>query len=117
MEVRQSHKFTSRERIKHLNEFLSVYRKGKRRVGKYYRIYVKSNGLSYPRLGLSVSKAVGKAVRRNYEKRIIREFFRSHRGTLPSWDIVIQRKPGYPPDFQLQIQELKRKLLNPHEKK
>ncbi|MBR5160826.1 MAG: ribonuclease P protein component, partial [Thermoguttaceae bacterium] len=39
-------------------------------------VYAARNDLGYPRLGLSVSKKVGKAHARNRWKRIIREAFR-----------------------------------------
>src|ERR1700733_14055493 len=43
-----------------------------------------------PRLGLTVPRAVGKAVVRNRIKRRLREVFRLHRATIaPKWDIVL----------------------------
>jgi ribonuclease P protein component len=42
------------------------------------------SGGGAPRLGLSVSRAVGCAVRRNRVKRIIRDAFRNGRHRLPS---------------------------------
>lgn len=47
------------------------------------------------RLGLAVSKAVGKAVTRNHVKRRFRQLARSHEGLLPDGcDLVIRAKPG-----------------------
>jgi ribonuclease P protein component len=43
-----------------------------------------------PRLGLTVPRAVGKAVVRNRIKRRLREVFRLHRAKIaPKWDIVL----------------------------
>lgn len=52
------------------------------------------NHLHRPRLGVITTKRVGKAVRRNRVKRLLREFFRHHKGNLPPKDIVIIAKQG-----------------------
>jgi ribonuclease P protein component len=45
-------------------------------------------------LGLVVTRRFGKAVRRNRMKRLLREFFRRHKGRLPFRDLVIMAKKG-----------------------
>ncbi len=48
-----------------------------------------------PRLGLVVTRRVGKAVVRNRIKRLVREFYRLHREKIPpAHDIVIIPKVG-----------------------
>ena len=42
-----------------------------------------SESLTAPRLGIVTSRRVGKAVKRNYGKRMIRELFRKHATELP----------------------------------
>lgn len=61
-----------------------------------------------PRLGLTVPRAVGKAVVRNRIKRRLRELFRQHRASLdPQWDIVLNpRRKAFDADFE----ELERAL-------
>jgi ribonuclease P protein component len=47
-----------------------------------------------PRLGLVVTKRLGKAAQRNRVKRVLREFFRRHKAALPAADLVIMAKKG-----------------------
>ena len=60
-------------------------------------IYAVPNGLSHPRLGISLRRAVGTAVRRNRIKRLLRESFRMHQYDLPvGYDLVITVRPHEP---------------------
>src|SRR5262249_5637724 len=59
-----------------------------------------ANDLPHPRLGLSVSRAVGNSVVRNRWKRRIREAFRKHRSEIPPGiDIVVRPKKGAALDY------------------
>jgi ribonuclease P protein component len=60
----------------------------------HFGICVAAGQGTSPRLGLVVTKRLGKAVRRNRVKRLLREFFRRHKGLLPVADIVIMAKKG-----------------------
>lgn len=55
---------------------------GKKQVNNEFIIVYKSNFRKNSRLGITVSKKVGYAVKRNQIKRIIREFFRKNRDLL-----------------------------------
>lgn len=57
-------------------EFRNVYRRGKSYSNQYLVLYVKKNNSEINRVGISVSKKVGKANIRNRVKRIIRESYR-----------------------------------------
>ena len=63
-------------RIRKKKDFQAIYSSGKRYFTKNFIIYIKENGLNYPRLGITVTRKYGKAVKRNRMKRLIREFFR-----------------------------------------
>jgi ribonuclease P protein component len=55
-----------------------------------FKLYVRPNGLPYPRFGVSVSKNTGIPVLRNRLKRLAREAFRLHQHNLPhNWDYVL----------------------------
>lgn len=64
----------------------------KRRVtvsNRYYTIFYQKNNYLIPRIAISVSKKYGKAVKRNYEKRVTREILRPLLPTLPYYDFLI----------------------------
>jgi ribonuclease P protein component len=65
------------------------------------------NELGYTRLGLSVSRKSGNAVKRNYWKRSIREAFRRCRCELPmGLDLVVRPQKGATADSKLIRQSL-----------
>ena len=57
-------------------EFSEVYTKGESKANRYLVMYVLNNGLSYNRIGISVSKKVGNSVVRHRIRRLIRESLR-----------------------------------------
>ena len=64
------------ESLKKNRDFQKVYRKGKSYANKYLVMYVLENGTSQNRLGISVSKKVGKSIVRHRLTRLIRESYR-----------------------------------------
>jgi len=75
--------------LKKNTEIASLF-KSKVSVGnKYYAIYYRPNKQHHPRIAISVSKKYGKAVKRNYEKRVTKEIIRKNLSKLPNYDILI----------------------------
>jgi ribonuclease P protein component len=76
-------------------EFERVYRNGSVYRGRLFSVHALPNTLGEPRLGLSVSKKVGTAVKRNKVRRRLKEMFRSSAKRLPSdLDFVISARPA-----------------------
>ena len=90
-----SFSFKKKERIRKRSEFITIYKKGVKKESKHFKIAILPNNLQWSRLGLTVSKKIGKAVHRNYVKRRLREYYRLHKAYLPkSCDIVLTAKIG-----------------------
>jgi ribonuclease P protein component len=77
-------------------------------------VFAKPNNLPHPRLGLSVSRSVGTAVRRNCIKRRLREAFRLLQCDLPrGYDLVVvvrRHEPFRLPEYQKLLSALFVKL-------
>lgn len=57
-------------------EFKYVLSKGKYYCGKYITVYIKENKLNRNIIGIAINTKLGKAVKRNNAKRLIRENYR-----------------------------------------
>jgi len=85
---------------------------GRRLHTRHFGITLMPTPDSRPRLGLAVTKRLGKAVKRNRVKRLLREFFRRHRQKLPQEDLIIMAKKGAADlDYHQVQEELSRVLL------
>lgn len=83
------HSFSKCERLLNRADFVNPNRSGIRYNTKYFIFILKQNGLGITRLGVTVSKRVGNAVKRNRVKRLIREFFRLNKPCFPQgYDVI-----------------------------
>lgn len=89
-------KLTKKERITRKSEFQKIAQNGISYTTQnfVFIIYNRKSG-EIRRLGISVGKKVGAAVKRNRVKRLLREFFRLNKDKFPeSSDLLFIAKPG-----------------------
>lgn len=85
----------SEHKVRRRADYLRCYRRGRKRHGSLATVHFHPNLEEIPRLGITASRKVGKAVVRQRAKRRIREIFRRWPGrpTLAGIDIVVHLKP------------------------
>jgi len=90
-------------------EFLRVFKKGKFQAGKFMTLYILENNFRKNRLGITASKKVGKSVKRNRIKRLIRENYRIIENNVEiGYDIVfVARESEIMPEFNDIRKEMK----------
>lgn len=70
--------------------FQRLYRSGNQAGNRYLVLYCRRNRMAGNRVGITVSKKLGKAVTRNRVRRRLREVYRLHEDRfLPGYDIVV----------------------------
>lgn len=76
--------------IKKNKEYRKVYSQGKPYADRYMVIYVLRNNLGIRRFGFTVSKKIGKAVKRNRIRRVFKEVCRLNLKNFPEgFDYII----------------------------
>lgn len=98
-------------------DFDLVFKEGSSLASKNLVIYARPNELGFSRLGLAVSKKIGKAVARNRIKRLLREAMRTMSGDISlHYDFVfVARKLSADSgmdDFMLDIKRFLSRLIN-----
>jgi ribonuclease P protein component len=106
--------FSKKERLKGAENFTKLYQKGKRIKLPGLNIIVEKNDLMYCRIGMSVSRKIGKATKRNRAKRLIREVYRTNKTIfLSGYDLIFIPNKNF---FDLDFSELKGNLAKAFEK-
>ncbi|MDR3319561.1 MAG: ribonuclease P protein component [Desulfovibrio sp.] len=80
------HSVPQPEKLRRRADFLACYDRGSRHYSEHFLVFLLAGATddAKTRLGLAVSRKVGKAVVRNRIKRLLREFFRLHANALPA---------------------------------
>ena len=82
--------FTKRERVLKREDFVNLNRLGRRQHTPHFTVIYRRNHSGINRLGITASKKIGNAVKRNRVKRLVREFFRLNKHRFPQgYDLVI----------------------------
>ncbi len=98
--------FSKEERLRKRGEFLGVYERGDKIQSTYFVLYMLENGLPHHRLGITVSRKIGRAVVRNHIKRRLREIFRTNKQAIfPHCDLVVNAKRAAARAHNQQIRE------------
>ncbi len=91
--------FPPKLRLTSRRQFQAVYKQGRRTGTASFTMFGLSNDQAGPRLGITVTRKVGNAVRRNRIKRVFREIFRQNLHQLDAaLDLVINAHRGIDAD-------------------
>ncbi len=95
---------SGRARAMRRADFARVTGSGRRVSTRYFLVFLERRYDDGPaRLGITVTRKVGNAVRRNRIKRLVREWFRLRKPLLGARDIVVIAKREAPQEFGLAL--------------
>jgi len=108
MHLNKRFSYSKEERLLKRRDFVNLNQEGGRLYSKNFLIIIRKNDLEFSRLGITVTKKIGKAVKRNRIKRLVREFFRLNKEKLPKgYDISIIARADV---SALKLQDIEKEL-------
>jgi len=94
--VKGDARYRPQDRIRKRSEYKVIYDKGQRIPSGSFVLFVMRNAAGRPRLGITATRRIGGAVKRNRAKRLVREIFRRHKAGLDNVDIVVNARAALP---------------------
>jgi len=89
--------FRKTEKVTNRSRYRAIYQLGEWRASKNFTAVICSNYKGTKRLGITVTKKTGSAVRRNRIKRLMREYFRLNKNLFPAdHDIILMSRKNMP---------------------
>jgi len=99
----------SNYRLRNNYDFRNVYRKSHSFATKYLVLYLKKNNTNQTRIGFSISKKIGKATKRNYLKRQLREIIRHNLDNIQNgFDLIFVARQKI---IELEYHELEKNII------
>jgi ribonuclease P protein component len=92
-----ANRFSKQLRLLRASDFERVFNARQSTSNAWLVLYGAANDLKHPRLGMTVSRRVGRAVVRNRWKRLLREGFRLSQDELPPMDMICVVRGQAPP--------------------